>query len=160
MPITPFHLGPGALVKALAPRAVSFTAFAAANVVIDLESVFNLLTGRYPVHATLHTFVASLAVGIVVGAAVALVGRSAGSRVRRFGAELEGRPALLGGVLGGLSQPLLDAVMHADIRPFLPWTEANPLLRIVGLDVLHVLCLGTGAVGVAMLGWRRWRAAD
>lgn len=39
MPITPFHFGPGALIKAMAPQHVSWTAFALANGLIDLEPI-------------------------------------------------------------------------------------------------------------------------
>ena len=39
MPITPFHFGPGALIKAAVPDHFSWTVFALANVVIDLEPV-------------------------------------------------------------------------------------------------------------------------
>ena len=67
MPITPYHFGPGALLKALAPKRVSLLAFVAANVVIDVESLVNLLAGRQPVHATLHTFIAATAVGVLTG---------------------------------------------------------------------------------------------
>ena len=39
MPITPFHFGPGAAVKAVAPRHFSFTVFAFSQVMIDLEPI-------------------------------------------------------------------------------------------------------------------------
>ena len=150
MPVTPFHVGPGVLLKAVAPRRVSLTAFAAANVAIDVESVANLLLGRYPVHATLHTFLAATLVGLAVGAAVGWAGR-----VRRSAShELRMGPALVGGLLGGASHPLLDGIMHADIRPFLPVSEANPLYRLIGLDALLGLCLAAGVLGVAGLAVR------
>ena len=149
MPITPFHIGPGVLCKAAAPRAVSLTAFTAANVVIDVESVVNIMAGRAPVHATLHTFAVGLAVGLVVGALVAWLGK----RWRPNWTDLKPVPALVGGLLGGLSQPLLDAIMHADMRPFLPFTDANPLLGLVDLGVLHLACVLSGMVGLAWLGW-------
>lgn len=151
MPVTPFHFGPGLLVKAAAPRAVSLTAFVGANVVVDVESVANLLAGRYPVHAALHTVAAASAAGLLVGLAVAAVGRVSG----RASAEWARGPALLGGLLGGASHPLLDGAMHPDIRPFLPFTEANPLLGLVGLDVLHLACVGAGAAGLVWLGARQ-----
>ena len=157
MPVTPYHVGPGVLLKAVAPRTVSLTAFVGANVVIDVESVVNLLTGRFPVHATLHTVGMALAVGLAVGLGTAWVGRW-----RRWrGPEGATGPALLGGALGGLSHSLLDGIMHADIRPFLPLTADNPLYRVVGLDVLHGACVVAGVVGAGVLAWRRWgRAAS
>lgn len=153
MPVTPYHFGPGILLKALGPRWISLTAFMAANVVIDIEVVVQLALMRAPLHATLHTFLFALPVGALVGFAVTKLGRW----VQMPPAEVALRPALLGGALGGLSQPLLDGIMHADIRPFLPLTADNPLFRIVGLDPLHLACLVTGAVGLAVLAVRAFR---
>ena len=46
MPITPFHFGPGILIKSAAPRKISWAMFALANVAIDLEPiVYFVLTG-------------------------------------------------------------------------------------------------------------------
>ncbi|HEX9952518.1 MAG TPA: metal-dependent hydrolase [Rubricoccaceae bacterium] len=155
MPVTPFHVGPGLLLKSAAPRALSATAFAAANVAVDIESVANILAGRYPVHAILHTLPAAAAVGLVAGLAVAAIGRT----LRRPASpEWALRPALLGGLLGGASHPLLDGLMHRDIRPFLPLTTSNPLLGAVPLDTLHLLCTVAGVAGLAVLGWRSRRA--
>ena len=154
MPVTPFHLGPGVLAKAVAPRAVSFVAFTVANVAIDVESVVNLFLGRSPVHAALHTLGGALAVGALAGWAVGAVGRWRGWT----SAEWRSQPALAGGLLGGLSQTALDAIMHADLAPLAPVTDANPLLRVVGLDVLHLACVVTGALGLAGLWLRQWRA--
>ena len=39
--------------------------------------------------------------------------------------------------------------MHADIRPFAPFSDANALLGIVSLRALHLSCVIAGAVGVA-----------
>lgn len=155
MPVTPVHLGPGLLLKGLAPERVSLSAFVLANVVIDAESVVNLLAGRWPVHAALHTLGGALAAGVLSGVAVARLGRGRGWRASEAGWG----PALTGGVLGGLGQTLLDAIMHADLRPFLPATDANPLLGAVDLSVLHTLCVLAGALGLVALGVRWWRAA-
>ncbi len=56
MPVTPFHVGPGLLLKAAAPRHLSLSAFIGANIAIDPESAYVLFTGGYPVHRILHTF--------------------------------------------------------------------------------------------------------
>ena len=153
MPITPFHFGPGLLLKAASPGRVSLTAFIAANVVIDIESGVNLVAGRYPVHGPLHTFLASSVAGLVVGALVFGVAGRLGW-TRRWPGETAKRPALLGGWLGGASHVLLDGVMHRDIRPFLPFTDANPLLRVVDLSTLHLFCVATGVLGLAWIAAR------
>ena len=56
MPATPFHFGPGLLIKAVAPHQFSVAAYSVAQVVIDLESGYHLLRGDYPVHRQAHTF--------------------------------------------------------------------------------------------------------
>lgn len=152
MPVTPFHFGPGLLLKAAAPGAISFAAFVAANVVIDVESLVNLVSGTHPVHATLHTFAGSLAVGALVGVAIGFAGRWRASP----SSEWAPRPAFAGGILGGATHPVLDGIMHADIRPFLPLTAENPLYRVVGLDALHAVCAVAGLVGLLVLAWRGW----
>lgn len=160
MPFTPFHFGPGLLVKAAAPRHVSFAAFVAANVAIDVETLVNMIAGQTPLHAMLHTLPAAAAVGLAAG--LALVG--AAGAARRLGAGTAWRgsearcgPALVGGLVGGVSHSLLDGLMHADIRPFLPVTAANPLLRLVDVGTLHALCVAAGALGAVWLAVRRVR---
>lgn len=43
------------------------------------------------------------------------------------------------------------ALMHSDIRPFAPWTDANPPLGLAGVGVLHVACLLAGLAGAVLL---------
>jgi hypothetical protein len=50
MPFTPFHFGPGALVHSAAPKHISFLAFCDANVLVDVEPLYYMLTGGYPIH--------------------------------------------------------------------------------------------------------------
>ena len=71
MPITPFHFGPGALFKVLAPRHFSWTCFALANILIDLEPVTLFLLIGDPAHPWLHTLPGALAVAAIA----AIVGR-------------------------------------------------------------------------------------
>ena len=57
MPFTPFHFGAGALVHAVAPRRISFLAFCAANVLIDVEPLAHMLRREIPVHGFAHSVV-------------------------------------------------------------------------------------------------------
>jgi hypothetical protein len=164
MPFTPFHLGPGLLVKSVLPRWFSFSAFGVSQVVIDIESLYWLRRGEWPVHRVLHTFVSGALVGVAVAAGAVLIGRSFAARrlSDRPGLAVEARigPALAGGLAGGLSHSLLDGIMHADIRPFRPFTSANPLLGQLDVVNLHLLCVAMGVFGLVLLLVRRpWRRA-
>jgi len=164
VPFTPFHFGPGLLLKAVAPGRFSFTAYAAAQVVIDVESGYYLLTQQAPVHRSLHTFVLGGLAGTCTGVVLGWVGRRLLPRAARdprplVAAELSARGALLGGLGGGLAHALLDGMMHFDMRPFAPFTQSNPLLGLLTLQGLHLLCLLSGVAGLLLLVrpslWRR-----
>jgi hypothetical protein len=158
VPFTPFHFGPGLLGKGLAARWYSLTAFIASNVVIDCESFYYLMRGEYPVHRQLHTFVGAAMVGVATACLLLGVRRV----IPRLRAWLLAQPAtiraegsplgiIVGAMIGALSHPVLDGIMHSDIRPFHPWTSANPLHGLVGLELLHIGCVIAGVVGAILV---------
>jgi hypothetical protein len=65
MPITPFHLGPGAALKAMLGRRMSFTVFALANGLIDLEPIANFVLTGDPAHRFFHTLIGATIVVLV-----------------------------------------------------------------------------------------------
>ena len=64
MPFTPYHFGPGLLLKAAAPRHFSFLAFSTTQVAIDLESLQYLTMGDPHVHRTMHTLPVATVAGL------------------------------------------------------------------------------------------------
>jgi membrane-bound metal-dependent hydrolase YbcI (DUF457 family) len=162
MPITPFHFGLGAALHAAAPARVSFLSFCAANVLIDFESLYNLWHGRDPVHAFLHTYVgASLIVAATLLLFLGLRWLAARLPLPDPFAwqSLTWRPVAVGAALGAYSHIVFDSVMHADIRPLAPFSDANVLYAAIPLAALHLLCLGLAAVGALVVGWRKLQAA-
>ena len=168
MPVTPFHFGPGLALKRAAAPVFSWTAFAGATVMIDCESLYYLIRQEYPVHRFLHSLIGAALVGLIAALACrAFVhvlsvqaprsrgpGGTARSEVR---GERAGLGILLGGLSGGLSHPLLDGIMHPDVRPFRPWSDRNPFLGLVSETTLHLACVVAALVGV--IGLAFWRAA-
>ncbi|TXI72431.1 MAG: hypothetical protein E6Q43_06620 [Dokdonella sp.] len=158
MPFTPFHFGPGAALHAIAPRQVSFLAFCTSNVLIDLESLYNLVNHRHPVHAFLHTYVGAT---LMVLATVVLFGalRAVAPLLRLPNPfcwqELTRRQILLGATLGAYSHVLLDSLMHHDLEPLAPLSRTNLLLNVVPLDALHWACVVAGLLGLAIIGVRK-----
>ena len=66
----------------------------------------------------------------------------------------------LGAIAGTYSHVVLDSLMHADMRPFAPFSDANPLLGAVFLNTLHGFCLLAGLVGVVVIGARYVRKSQ
>jgi hypothetical protein len=161
MPFTPFHFGPGLLVKGLAPARFSWAAFAATQVVIDCETLYYMAHREYPIHRDLHTFVGATVAGLGTSGMLLGIRQLVPGLVRRtedsvasIRSEISTLGILAGGIIGGVSHPLLDGLMHPDIRPFAPWTDANPLLGAVGLGALHLGCVVAGLIGLMLL-WVR-----
>lgn len=158
MPFTPFHFGVGAAAHVIAPSRISFLAFCAGNVVTDLEPLYYILMQQPPYHRFLHTFVGASLAWIATLALCLLLIRLATlvNLPNWFGwRNLTPLPIAVGAALGTYSHQVLDGMMHADMTPFAPFTNANPLLGIIPLGALHLGCIATGILGIAIVVWRR-----
>lgn len=63
MPFTPYHVGPGIAVKAVFQKKFSLLVFAWAQIVMDLQPLVVILTGRGRRHGFTHTLVGAAALG-------------------------------------------------------------------------------------------------
>ena len=151
MPITPFHFGPGAALHSAAPRYVSFLSFCAANVLIDVEPLYYMLTGQFRLHRFFHTYIGATLVAIAT--VLLFVGARRVPLLPNIfqWRQLNTRAIALGAFLGTYSHIVFDSVMHADIRPLAPFSDANALLGLVSLRALHLFCVIAGALGVAVV---------
>jgi len=162
MPITPFHFGPAAAVKAAAPRHFSFTMFVFTNVVIDVEPLYFMLIEDWPIHRFCHTYlgatVAALACFFIGRPVCSSALRLWNSRLdeaqsRWLGVEtrIAALPALTGALIGGWSHVLLDSLMHPDMDPLAPFMKGNAMLQFVTLGQLELFCVVTGVLGAVIL---------
>lgn len=173
MPITPFHMGPGLLLKAVGGRHVSLTVFGFSQVAMDIEPLVRLMRDDVALHGFVHTYLGATLIGLlsaVVGRPVcqALLDRWAPDPKAAFETWLRGPtliswPAAVAGALAGAySHVLLDGMMHADMEPLLPFSSASVLLGVVSPGMLHLACVLSGVLGALLLGTQfvRRRAAD
>jgi hypothetical protein len=158
MPITPFHFGPGAALHAAAPKHLSFLAFCAANVLIDVEPLYFMLTHQDRLHRFFHTYIGATFIALATFS-LFLVARRLALRwnlQKPFNWQaLRLRSVALGATAGSYSHIMLDSLMHRDITPLAPFSDANPLWRAVSLSTLHWGCIGAGVLGLLVLGVRR-----
>jgi membrane-bound metal-dependent hydrolase YbcI (DUF457 family) len=125
---------------------------------MDVEPLYYMLSGQFPLHRFFHTYVGAT---LVIAASIFLF--LGAQRIARplslpnlfHWQDLGIRPIAIGATLGAYSHIVLDSVMHSDIRPLAPFSDANPLLRLVPLGMLHGFCILAGIVGVAVSGIRR-----
>ena len=157
MPFTPVHFGPGGLLAVATRDSVSFLAFCATNVLIDVESLYNMVTHQSRIHTFFHTYIGATLVAAVVVLAF-LPARWLAMRLPRWPIlawrELPVMAVAAGSLLGAWSHVLLDSVMHSDITPLAPFSDRNGMYGLVPLGVFHAGCLLAGLVALAWWAFR------
>ncbi|OGA00494.1 MAG: hypothetical protein A2Z44_07240 [Betaproteobacteria bacterium RBG_19FT_COMBO_58_11] len=151
MPFTPFHMGPGIFIKALLQGSFSLMVFGWTQVIMDIQPLVVLISGEGHLHGFTHTFIGATLLAV----ASALSGKYAAEFGLRFIGETEYLPirwavVFLSAFIGAYSHVLLDAIMHADLQPFAPFSASNAFLGFFSVEALHDFCLYSGIVGVGL----------
>lgn len=160
MPFTPFHMGPGMLMKALLQGSFSLVVFGWTQIVMDIQPLIVLLSGAGHLHGFTHTFMGAT----LIAAACALSGKYLADHVLRrlqpgVAPSVSWTVATASAFIGSYSHVLLDAIMHADLAPFSPFSISNPFLGYLSMTALHEICLYTGLLGIALylstIAWKK-----
>lgn len=161
MPFTPFHMGPGLLIKSLLQGSFSLMVFGWTQIVMDVQPLWVMITGHGHIHGFSHT--------IVGGTLLALFSALTGKYLSELGLSLlriekASQPvsiawwvAILSALIGSYSHVLLDAIMHTDVEPLYPYTLNNALWGIVSVSDLHKLCIYSGLGGAVLFYALQWR---
>jgi len=154
MPVTPFHLGVGLVAKALLRGSFSLMVFAWSQILMDLQPLIALTTGTGDVHGWSHTFIGA----IVIGAIATVTGKPLANLVLRLvvpkthaAVRVSWWVAAGSALFGTLSHIVLDGLMHSDLHPFAPWSEAQPWLGAISYGDVYLLSVVLGTLGAA--GW-------
>ena len=151
MPFTPFHMGPGMLIKSLLHGSFSLMIFGWSQILMDLQPLFAMITNEDKLHGFSHTFLgASL---------IAVIAVLTGKHLSEFGLRIIGyskslKPikifwfvAFLSAFIGTYSHVVLDAIMHSDVEPYYPFNMTNNFLSILPVQLLHEFCIFSGVLG-------------
>ena len=126
MPFTPFHLGPGAAVKAVGGRHFSFMVFGGVQVLMDIEPLVAIVQGWPILHGVTHTILGALVIGLVAGAIGRPISEFVLGLLRIPHHPITWPVSFLSGLIGTYSHIALDAVMHRDMDPLWPLPPAIP----------------------------------
>ena len=161
MPVTPLHLGPGLLIKSVLQGSFSLIIFTWSQVLMDIQPILVVLTGKGQLHGFSHTYVGSTVIAIFA----ALTGRWVYHWITRFiekgftdyqkklfavPAKLTTSICISSALVGTFSHVLIDSIMHADMQPFFPLAIENQVLLIVTIETLHKVCVYTGLLGAVI----------
>ncbi|MGD8589746.1 MAG: hypothetical protein PVG22_13045 [Chromatiales bacterium] len=160
MPFTPIHMGPGILIKAVLQGGFSLMVFGWAQIVMDIQPLWVMLTGEGQLHGFSHTLIGAslLAVfSLVSGKYLTEVGlRILGIAKPDSPIVISWSVAAASAFIGTYSHVWLDAIMHVDVAPLYPFSNQNGWLGVISIDELHVFCLVCGVVGAAIFFAVQW----
>ena len=161
MPFTPFHMGPGILLKALLQSSFSLMVFGWTQIVMDLQPLWIMVQGHGHIHGFTHTFIGACLIAVfscLTGKYLSEIGlRVIGISKANNPVHISWKIAMLSAFVGSVSHVALDALMHADVEPFYPIPVDNPWLGFISVSLLHKLCLYSGLVGGGMFYVVQWR---
>jgi membrane-bound metal-dependent hydrolase YbcI (DUF457 family) len=69
-------------------------------------------------------------------------------------AQLPMSITIISSLIGVWSHVFLDSIMHQDMMPFSPFSDANPFLGFVSLTQLHWGCIFSGVLGTILWALR------
>lgn len=148
MPVTPYHIGPGILIKSLLQKRFSLIVFIWTQILIDIQPLIVLITGKGSLHGFSHTYIGTTL--------IALFSSITGIYILRY--FFPKKPlnkqllmiAFISSFIGGYSHILLDSIMHNDFNPIYPFELNNYLYKIISLNTLHQLCIISGILGLSL----------
>lgn len=153
MPFTPFHMGPGTLIKAALRGSFSLMVFGWAQVLIDLQPLVAIVTGSGPVHGFSHTYLGATLIGLFAACTGKYMADLASQLVDGCGARILTMRlwvAIASGLIGTYSHVALDSIMHLDMSPLAPFSDSNALLGIISVSSLHKFCVYSGLAGAGL----------
>ncbi len=162
MPFTPYHFGPGLLIKAVFRRKFSLGIFILAQILIDFEVIWNLLKGNDRLHTFFHSYIGSCVVIIIVVIFAYFISHFLDKYIylknlfSKF-IPLDSKPFFFSAIIGAWSHVFLDSLMHADMTPLYPFFANNFLLNRISLLSLHLGCVFSGGIGAVIWGVTKFR---
>ena len=159
MPFTPFHMGPGIAIKAVLQGSFSLMVFGWAQIVMDIQPLLVMISGEGHLHGFSHTYLGATLLGLFSALSGKYLGEfglwvleiEKGQRI-----HIAWWVAVFSAFLGTYSHVLIDSMMHADMAPMAPLYTGNSLLGIISVEVLHKICLYSGAFGGALYCGVNW----
>jgi membrane-bound metal-dependent hydrolase YbcI (DUF457 family) len=152
MPFTPFHMGPGILIKALLHGSFSLMVFGWAQIVMDIQPLFVLITGDGRLHGFSHTYIGATLLAIfsaLSGKYLSEIGlKILGLSDRASPINIAWWVAFVSAFIGTYSHVVLDSIMHGDVEPFYPLSQENSLHGLITMGELHLFCVLSALVGV------------
>lgn len=158
MPLTPYHLGPAAVVCIIWYPVLHIPTFLIACILPDLEPFLILVWNlNFPLHAFFHTLAGGSLEALIFGSVMI---QTYPRVMYRMPEMIQNQPwsqksILLASFIGVYLHILLDAPLYADIMPLYPLSW-NPLLdcHLCSGWFMYILCILMGGIAGLILIYR------
>ncbi|ETR67098.1 MAG: hypothetical protein OMM_05323 [Candidatus Magnetoglobus multicellularis str. Araruama] len=160
MPFTPFHFGPGIALKSLLRNWFSLSIFIISQILIDIEPLFYLFHGQYPLHRFFHTYLGATFVVLIC----IIIGRPVCQKMLRFWNGnlnkqqekflyiepfISWKATIISSIIGSYSHVFLDSLIYYDVKPFEPFSTSNILVdTIFSVKGINIFCIICGIFGL------------
>jgi membrane-bound metal-dependent hydrolase YbcI (DUF457 family) len=140
MPITPYHFGPSGFLGLTLRKWLDVPVFVFANVVVDIEVLFN---HHWPMHRYFHTLLIGAVVGAIWGIAAYPLRHFFEKimQMLRIPYQTSFWKMVVSGVLGVWLHVVIDAIYHWDVQILWP-SKAKPLWQLISQRQVEILCVG------------------
>lgn len=152
MPFTPFHMGPGLLIKGILQGSFSLMIFGWTQIVMDIQPLIVMITGEGHLHGFTHTYIGATCIAIfaaVTGKHLAEFGLIL-LRVPNVKPHIRWWVVFFSAAIGSASHVVIDSIMHSDMQPWAPFSGNNPMLAVISIETLHLLCVYSAIVGASV----------
>ena len=162
-------MGAALVVKPALDRRFSVMTFGIAQVAMDIEPGVRMVADTDVLHGFTHTILGALimAISVMLAAPGICDGLFAKWNKEVIHYRMPGlahsgtvtkTAVIIGAFFGTLSHVFLDSLMHHDIQPLSPFSQANPFIGLITHEGVYQACMIASVLGVA--GWllMRWGA--
>ncbi len=124
--------------------------FGGSQVLIDLEPAYRMWAGDSELHGFSHTLVGAGTIAVVATVIGKPISEYALLVFTRKRVSIAWSASAAGAFLGTYTHILFDAVMHADMSPWYPFSHVNDLLGVMSISALYWLCTALGVIGALL----------
>lgn len=153
-------MGAGLIVKPALSQRFSVITFGLAQMAMDIEPGIRMWTNSDVLHGPTHTILGALFMAVLV----ALIAPGISNYLlTKWNQEVihykqpwlvQSAPVTriavtIGAFVGTLSHVVLDSLMHHDIHPLSPFSQANPVMGLITHDGVYQACTIAGLLGIS-----------
>ncbi len=152
MPFTPYHMGPGLLIKSLLRGSFSLMVFGWTQMIMDIQPLVGLITHHGKLHGFSHTYLGATLIGAfsaITGKYFSQIALAAVLEKRWREIEILWSVAIVSAFVGSYSHVIIDSVVHGDMQPLYPFA-GNGLLGLLSGRSVDRLCLYGGLLGAVL----------